>query len=43
MRHRGNGIGHHIQIQARGYSTLDVNVNVLPGQIIPYAGDLQHN
>ena len=35
MKHRGNGMERHIQIQARGYST--------PGQIIPYAGDLQHN
>ena len=34
---------HHIQIEAPGYRTLDFNVNVERGEVIPYAGDLQHN
>jgi len=34
---------HHIEIQAAGYSTLDFDVNVEAGQVIPYAGDLQPN
>ena len=32
---------HHIQIQAPGYSTLDFEVNVEAGRVVPYAGDLQ--
>ena len=34
---------HHVQIQAPGYRTLDFDVTVEAGQVIPYAGDLQHN
>lgn len=34
---------HHIQIQAPGYSTLDFTVNVQAGEVLPYAGELQHN
>ena len=32
---------HHIQVQAPGYSTLDFDVNVEAGRVVPYAGDLQ--
>jgi PEGA domain len=34
---------HRIEIQAPGYRTLDFNVNVERGEVVPYAGDLQHN
>lgn len=34
---------HHIRIQAPGYSTLDFTVNVQAGEVVPYAGELQHN
>ena len=34
---------HHIQIQAPGYKTLDVTVDVQAGQVTPYAGDLTRN
>ena len=34
---------HHVRIQAPGYSTLDFDVNVEAGRVIPYAGDLQRN
>jgi hypothetical protein len=32
---------HHIQIQAAGYHTLDLDIYVQAGRVIPYAGDLQ--
>ena len=32
---------HHVEVQAPGYAPLDFDVNVQPGQVIPYAGDLQ--
>jgi hypothetical protein len=34
---------HHVEIQAPGYRTLDFDVTIQGGQVIPYAGDLQHN
>jgi hypothetical protein len=34
---------HHIKIEAPGYKTLDFNVNVERGEVLPYAGDLQHD
>ena len=34
---------HHVQIQAHGYATLDFDVTVQAGQVVPYAGDLQPN
>jgi hypothetical protein len=32
---------HHIQVQAPGYRTLEFDVNVEAGRVVPYAGDLQ--
>ena len=32
---------HHLRVQAPGYSTLDFDVNVEAGRVVPYAGDLQ--
>jgi hypothetical protein len=32
---------HRIQVQAPGYQPLSFDVDVLPGQVIPYQGDLQ--
>ena len=34
---------HRITIEAPGYKTLDFNVNVERGEVLPYAGDLQHD
>ena len=32
---------HQIEVVAQGYQTLSFDVNVQPGQVIPYRGDLQ--
>jgi hypothetical protein len=32
---------HHIQIQAPGYQTLDFDVDIVAGQVIPYQGTMQ--
>ena len=32
---------HHIQLQAPGYEPMGFDVDVVPGQVIPYRGDLQ--
>ena len=35
------GVGrHHISVQAPGYRPLDFDVNIAPGQVLPYRGDL---
>jgi hypothetical protein len=35
------GVGrHHISVQAPGYRPLDFDVNIVPGQVLPYRGDL---
>jgi hypothetical protein len=31
---------HHISVQAPGYRPLDFDVNIVPGQVLPYRGDL---
>jgi hypothetical protein len=32
---------HHIELSAPGYVPLAMDVNVVPGQLIPYRGDMQ--
>jgi hypothetical protein len=34
---------HHIEIRASGYRTMTFDVDVTPGQVIPYQGTLQQN
>jgi hypothetical protein len=35
------GVGrHHINVQRPGYRPLDFDVNVVPGEVLPYRGDL---
>jgi hypothetical protein len=34
---------HHIEIRASGYHTMTFDVDVTPGQVIPYQGTLQKN
>jgi hypothetical protein len=32
---------HHVEIQASGYQTMAFNVDILPGQVIPYQGEME--
>ena len=32
---------HRIQVSAQGYEPMTMDVNVIPGQLVPYRGDLQ--
>ena len=32
---------HHIELQAPGYEPMAFDVDVVPGQVLPYRGDLQ--
>ena len=32
---------HHIEVSAPGFAPLAMDVNVTPGQLVPYRGDLQ--
>ena len=32
---------HRVEVQAPGYAPLVIDVQVQPGQVIPYRGDLQ--
>jgi hypothetical protein len=32
---------HHIEIQAEGYRTIQFDVNIVPGKVLPYQGAMQ--
>ena len=32
---------HHIEIRAAGYRTMDLDADIVAGQVIPYQGTLQ--
>ena len=32
---------HHVEIRAQGYRTMDLDVDIVPGQVIPYQGALE--